>query len=608
MRRLAAIFLSALAFAVSVRAQFFSQGEDPAGLRWYQVETPYYRVIYPTGADSLARVYGALLEKYRVATGRSIGAAPGEFSPGKIPVVLHTRYGYPNASMFWAPKRMDIFTVPDPYGGDPAPWEVTLATHEPRHAAQLQQGYRGGWRFLNYIVGEAWPAAVWALYPNQALGEGDAVALETALVPGARTRTADFLNYFHVAFDQGDWRNWYRWRYGSFKHETPDYYKVGYMTVAGMRHFQKDTLYMKEYFDHILRHPFSIGNMQKTARKATGKSFRDNFNEIMHSFHDMWTAEADARAPFIEAWQVTPPSGYASSYTAGAWGDNRLYVLKDSKLSGCRLVSVSETGEEQDLGPFSESAGALFFDPATDRLYWSETIPHKRWSLESESRIRYMSVKDLRAKDLTHGGRLYNPYPSSDGSLVAAVEYPWNGGSAIVVASAEDGSIVRRIQAPDGIQITEAAFGDDPGVFCVIGIAANGYGLWRTGPDGGWTEVLPPSVQKLVNIWTEDDYVVFVSDRTGVNELYKYDLSSGKLYQETSFRYGATDFAETPDEFYFSAATSSGIKILRGLRPRSSTRYLVTDRAMDAEVLAKNSRGRLRWLCMSKSQTRLRSK
>ena len=73
--------LSALLFvlaALSSKAQFYTHGSDPSYLKWYCTETPYYKIIYPQGADSLARIYGRLLEQFRVPTGRSIGITPGD--------------------------------------------------------------------------------------------------------------------------------------------------------------------------------------------------------------------------------------------------------------------------------------------------------------------------------------------------------------------------------------------------------------------------------------------------------------------------------------------------------------------------------------------------
>ena len=49
------------------------------------------------------------------------------------------------------------------------------------------------------------------------------MAAETGLTMSGRARSADFLGYMRLAFSEGDWRNFYRWRYGSFKHFAPDY-------------------------------------------------------------------------------------------------------------------------------------------------------------------------------------------------------------------------------------------------------------------------------------------------------------------------------------------------------------------------------------------------
>ncbi|MBP5332937.1 MAG: hypothetical protein J6Y66_02065, partial [Bacteroidales bacterium] len=133
-----------LAATLSLNAQFYTNGADPSRLKWYSTETLHYKIIYPKGADSLARTYGLLLEQFREPMGHSIGITPGEGQRTKMPVVLHTHNVYSNGSVAWAPRRMDLYTVPEPYGSDPTPWEVQLVSHEPRHQAQLQLGYEKG--------------------------------------------------------------------------------------------------------------------------------------------------------------------------------------------------------------------------------------------------------------------------------------------------------------------------------------------------------------------------------------------------------------------------------------------------------------------------------
>ena len=67
------ILLVLLSSAASY-AQFYTTGDDPASVKWYRTDTETYRIIYPEGLDSLARVYAVTLEKYKAAAGRSAGA------------------------------------------------------------------------------------------------------------------------------------------------------------------------------------------------------------------------------------------------------------------------------------------------------------------------------------------------------------------------------------------------------------------------------------------------------------------------------------------------------------------------------------------------------
>ena len=132
MRKILPIVLF-LTLCLSARAQFYAPGVDPGHLRWYSVESPYYKIIYPEGADSLARSYARLMEIFREPVGRSIGQTPqaGRWSK-KFPVVLHTHHVVSNGSVAYAPVRMDLFTTPESYGTDP----VATASPSPITAAR----------------------------------------------------------------------------------------------------------------------------------------------------------------------------------------------------------------------------------------------------------------------------------------------------------------------------------------------------------------------------------------------------------------------------------------------------------------------------------------
>ncbi len=541
-------------------AQFYSDGTEPARLRWYSRETAHYRLIYPEGTDSLARVYGRYLEQYREPLGATVGYLPGQMYRRKTPVVLHAWSVISNGSVAWAPMRMDLHTLPDAYSPWPISWEKSLAIHESRHLAQMQAGYGPWFKPLYWLLGEMVPGAVAGIYPGLHLLEGDAVVAETALSRSGRGRTGDFLNYYMPAFDQGDWRDWYRWRYGSYKLYAPNHYALGYMTVAGARVFYDDPLFMKRYFTSVTTRPWRLFHLKKTLRQDTGeKTLKGSGELIFKQFHSLWQEEARAREPFIAATQVTPASDWFRAYSGATALGEDIYLICSGKAEPASLVRIRPDGTEERLRPFAPGTSRLRTDG--ERLYWSETVADVRWEMAGASRIRYYTIADGRIHDLTRSGRLYNPEPSPDGTRVAAVDYPRTGGTALVVLSASDGSELERWQAPDTLQFVQAVWLSETD-FAVATVSDAGAAIYtlREGVLQALLPTLPVSVSNL--LWDGKD-ILFQSDRSGVNEIYAVSPTDGWLRQLTATRYGAGDPLLYDKQLYFTSLERDGRFLFR---------------------------------------------
>ena len=554
---LSLIVLAAVSF--SAKGQFFISGTDPGYLRWYSVESPYYKIIYPEGADSLARSYARLLEQFREPLGRSVGHIPqsGRWAK-KVPVVLHTHHVYSNGSVGYAPVRMDFFTTPEPYGSDPVAWPVQLAAHEPRHQAQLEKLESAGLvKGLSYVIGQGATPLAWQVYLASIRGEGDAVAAETGLAYGTRARTADFLGYMRVAFDQGDWRNLTRWSKGSYKYFAPDHYKSGYMLMAGTRYLYNRPLFTQDGLEIQVKKPwlFAPYNYKKYIRLYSGKRANASFQDVMHAFNDAWRADDQARAPFLNLQPVTSAESFPLTFSSLRWIDGTLYALREGYLRTRELVSIQD-GRVKAERRFSSSSSRLTYDPVRERLYWSETRSDLRWDLSGSSPVRFMDLKTRKVRDLAKGKRYFNPQPSADGNALAMAEYATSGETYLVVLSADDGTLLRHQEAPEGVQLTESAWQGEV-VYCA-GVSTEGYGIYRALPSGLWETVLAPSHQKLVNLESGEGCLEWVSDRTGVNELYRYSLADGRLSQLTNTHYGATDFCRAEDELYCVSQTRDG--------------------------------------------------
>ena len=462
-----------LLLPIMAYAQFFVTGDDPGKLRWNYIDTDSYRIIYPQGSDSLAKVYGRKLEKYKVPVSRTSGYITGEGDGKIMPVVLHA-FNDANGSVAWAPKRMDLFSIPSAYEPVAIPWSTMLSIHESRHVTQMQFGLTEKHKPGRWFLGDGWNMVTFLLYPNLTNMEGDAVVMETALSPSGRGRTADFLNYYWVAFDNGDFRKWFKWRFVSQRRYSPTYYALGYMTVGGYRYLYDQPYFISNALHHAAAHARDIGCLDTEIKRATGKKTEEIWAEISSKMYEKWKNDADKRAPYIPSERVLPESRRYTDYVGSVVAGSDLYAVKKGHVDAPSIVRIDSSGVEHRVSSFAGVTSDLKWDSSNGRLYWSESMPDERWSLKSRSKVVLMKRNGCK-KTLKNSSLLYNPL--SFKHYLSTVEYNSNGESKITITNATTGNSLISINAPDSIQFVESAkIGD---IIYVTGISDNGYGIYK---------------------------------------------------------------------------------------------------------------------------------
>ena len=554
------ILLLALLIPAYASAQFYVTGDDPGRLRWNFIDTESYRVIYPQGADSLAFTYARKLERFKIPVSRSSGYITGQGDGKIMPVVIHA-YNDANGSVAWAPKRMDMFAVPSAYDPEPFPWSTMLSVHESRHVTQMQFGLTERQKPGKWFLGEGWNIITFLLYPGTAKTEGDAVVAETALTPSGRGRMADFLNYFWVTFDQEDNRNWFQWRFVSQKNYSPTYYALGYMTIGGFRYVYDYPEFVSEALHMAAAHPIKIGCLYDVSKKVTGKKWNDMWREVSGKMFDLWKTDAEKRAPYISYERVLPESSIYTDYSGNLIVGTDLYAIKQGHTDTPTLVRIDSTGNEHKVRSFAYGTSGLRYDNKDNRIYWSENIPDKRWSLKSGSAVRYLD-SDGKTHTVRKDQLLYNPVVSSGKNAV--VRYHIDGHSSLEILDAGDGNTLTSIAAPDSLQLVETAWlGDD---VYMTAVSENGYGIYAADiEEGTIRKILGPQPLMIKDFGTYGDELIFACDRTGVHELYHFNPADSKLRQRTSTRYGAYDFQYSEDGryLYFSSQTMKGKHLFR---------------------------------------------
>lgn len=535
MRRCVLATLAAALLPLCAHAQLFSTtGNDPGRLRWSAFRTGDYQLIYPRGLDSLATVYGTLLQQYSVPLSATSGFRPNERFFRPMPVILHPYTGLSNGLVAWTPRRMDLFTLPDVSGLTPVPWARLLAIHEGRHVAQKQFIRTGFWAPFHYFLGEM-PEMLIGMIPNLSLLEGDAVVAETALTRAGRGRSGDFLSEMRMFFDTGDLRNWYQWHYGSIKKYTPDIYRLGYLTVAGYRYLYEDPFYTTKFLKVASTLGGAFSAMNSASKLSSGKTLPAAWREMMDTYRGLWAQDDSRRAPFSGTEpQVRLPRSY-TVYAGSVPADGDIYAEKAGMDFPAVLVRVRPGGEEETVSAFG-GEGKLAWSAPLQRVYWTESVPDVRWTLKQDLRIRYYDARTGHKGSLVRKGRFASPSVSPDGLSLCAVEFPTDGSAAIVVLAARSGDILWRWPVPAGLQPAEVVFQDAGLVFSAI--SDDGTGLYLVPRDGGAPETLlapqPVTVKDLSAV--DGNTLLMVCDRTGTSEAYTF--SGGKLTQLSVTKYG----------------------------------------------------------------------
>lgn len=559
-KRFFTILASLCSLASPVCAQFVRYGTEAPSVRWNSFSTENYRFVYPAGCDSLALVYAREWEMAAKPVGATIGYTPNAGYKRPLPVILHPFSTYSNGIVVWAPRRMVMYTSPEMYTPDPLPWQRILAIHENRHACQQQYSTEGFFGAVSVVAGEIASGIADALCYDVAMFEGDAVVTETSLSKAGRGRSADFLEYYRVCFDEDQERNYWQWRYGSLDRFTPDYYKIGYLVQAGVRAEFSCPDFMGETYRRLHRKGAKgkLDNFNRTIAECTGLPFKEAYDSIMTAFGARWAADLKTRAPFQPERRITEPGPFFESYSHLAPTPDGIFAVRSGLASASTLVRI-DAGGETPVCTFSSETSPLQFSHVSNRLYWTEYTPDIRYEMHSSSILKWMEPGKRTQHTLAGKGkreearRYFNPSPCPVDSLVAVAQTLPGGTSGIVILDESDGSVVKTYPAPDGLLVTEPAWVGD--ILFTIGLSSEGTGIYRA---DGFLCVLEPSPVKINHLRGLGSLLYFTCDLNGENELYSLNPANGKVVQETNLPRGGKDFFFAGDTLFFTSLKPDG--------------------------------------------------
>lgn len=542
-----------IAFLLSL--PIFVLAQDPASIKWKQLKTKEFRLIYPENYDSVAKRIGSML-----LIGNKYETFNMKCKPRRISIVLHNQSSMSNGWVGIAPRNAEFFHTPMQTTLSPMDWNASLVLHEYRHVIQyemLRQGFTG--RFLYYAFGNiGW--AIKSFTTPAWFYEGDAVATETALSKAGRGRSPDFSKGLRAQLLEKHKYSYAKATCGSYHDFIPNHYVLGYNLVAYGRYVWNAELWRKAHKRSATI--FGFTPFSRGIKKETGYSKYGFYKLALNDLKIYWENQLKDQK-LISYYPLKYPT--KKTFTNYKYpcqlNDKTVMALKSGMGDIPTIVSLDGEGNETTI---AEVASLTYGNPIQSngkQIVWVEEFPNIRWTNKSYSDIMLYETTNKKAKRLTHKQHLYAPALSPDGSKLVAVEVTEKGIYRVVILDANTGKVIKRINTHENQYINTPHWANDNKTIACILLSKNGKSLSTLNSETNkFTMYSQPSSVDISEAFLYQKYIVFASEHNSINnEIYALDTVSKQYYQITNTRFGSQHpSVNSYNELLFATYTSNG--------------------------------------------------
>jgi hypothetical protein len=542
--------------SIQLFGQYFINGQEPASVKWQQIKTRDFQIIYPTNYTEQAQYYINVLKLSQPAINASY-----QSNLKRISIILHNNTTTSNAMVPIAPLRAEFYEMPSQYIY-PQIWQDQLTLHEYRHVVQINKMRQGMTKGLYYVFGEQGIALVMGLWVPFWFIEGDAVYSETILSNSGRGRVPEFIYTLKAQVLDKKIYKYDKASFGSFRDFVPDHYSLGYQLVA--KGIENHGIEMWNYtLDRVARRPYYLVPFTTAVKKQTGKFKVQFYNSIMKSLKTEWWIEDN---PDIdrEIEFVSPEQKFYTSYLFPHKLKNGSVIAEKKGLDDInRFVLIDSTGTEVRLF----TPGYDFYESLSvsgNTICWNEKTYDPRWEMRNYSVIKLYDFESGEKKQLTRKSRYFAPALSSKQDKVVAVHVDHQSKYELHILDADSGKVIETISTDDNLFFTTPHWSDDDQYIVAIVLGKKGKSLVKIDTKSWEMEYMLPFSYKEIK-WPamHGKWIVYSGTYEGKDNLYAINTDSDQIYEVFESRFGATNasFSENGEQLVFSYYTADGFKI-----------------------------------------------
>ncbi len=547
-------------------------------LEWYTLRTPHFRVHYHGGLDELAQRTATWAEQIHRVLVPELGWEPREL----VHIALTDTSEFANGSATPLPyNTIRLFaTAPDDMSplADYDDWIGMLLTHEYAHILHVDHT-AGFSAVVNAIFGKV-------LLPNGAqprfITEGLAVLMESAHTTGGRMRSTQFDMMLRADTLEGRLARLDQVSNPALRWPSENLWYLYGSHFLGWVHdvYGRDVAraVAADYAYSVI--PYGIN---RSMRRVTGRTYEELYEGWKGHLRLRYAAQAEVvRARGLrEGTRLTTSGRFTQRprVAPSCWSkEPALLFLRDDghDTTGIHRLPLSADGLRASGKPelaVRAYANTLGFDSGCNLIYDTLSVSERRYRLfdlyRQPNGTRAPSGSEWTRQRLTHGARAREPHVSPDGRHVVYVAND-RGSSVLQLGRFDDEGEIRDVRglAPGAPrdQAYTPRFSPDGRAVAYSAWSAGGYRDVRIVDiaTGAITEVTHDRAIDQQPVFSPDGrYLYFTSDRTGIANVYAFELASRTTHQVTNVLGGAYTPEPSPDgrRLYYTGYTSDGFDV-----------------------------------------------
>jgi hypothetical protein len=558
------LFFVFLLWSSVIQAQDVLENNPPA-IKFYQVNTPHFRVIFPKGFEAQGQRVANTLEFIHDEEAKSLGSLPR-----KISVILQNQSAIANGFVSAFPRRSEFYGMPPQdynYLGN-TDWLDLLASHEYRHIVQYQHAFRGFNKAFYYMFGATAFAGMAQAAAPMWFWEGDAVATETAFTATGRGRIPNFSLVFKTnLLERKRIFNYHKQYLRSYKHNIPDHYVLGYHMVSYLRERSNDPEIWGKITKRTWSVPFIPFRFSSSIKKETGLHVTELYREMAQSLKTKWLADLDKLelTPF-ERISSRKTKFYTDFNYPQAMDDGSVVVMK-SGIGEIQTFTRLKDGEEKKIfiPGIVNDAGMLSL--GGNSLVWTEYGYDPRFLVKNFSLIKTVSIENGKREIVSpRQSRYTSAAISPDGKKIAAIETTTEYQTTLVVINAETGAVETVLKNPENYFYSMPRWSPDGSQIVMLKTKGGKKSIVLVDASLlSVTDVTDPSDENIGHPVLAGDYILYNSPITGIDNIFAVKISTKEKLQVTSSRYGAYNPSVPPNGkyIYYNDQSKLGLDVVR---------------------------------------------